>query len=74
MIRYATASSSVLYPNFSPCVGSHRPSCGGPFDGLELPDAVGTPPKRMPTSGVHIPEVGGMLALVGVGAASGASA
>jgi hypothetical protein len=64
----------LLQPNFNPCVGSHRPSCAGPFDGLALPDAVGTPPNRIPTSGVHIPEGGATPALVGVGAANGASA
>jgi hypothetical protein len=65
--------ATFLQPNFSPCVGSHLPSCGGPFEGLELPDVVGTPPNLIPTSGVHMPDGGG-AALVGVGAVNGASA
>lgn len=63
-----------VHPNFSVCVGSHLPSCGGPLDGREFPDVVGTPPNLIPTSGVHIPAGGGAAALVGVGAVSGASA
>ena len=63
-----------IYPNFKPWAGSQRPSWGGPAAGRTLPDVVGTPLKRMPTSGVHIPAGGGMFALVGVGAANGSPA
>lgn len=61
--------------NFSPFVGSQRPSCAGPFVGRTLPDDVGTAPvpNLIPTSGVHMPD-GGMLALVGFGAVKGVSA
>lgn len=62
------------YPNFKPWVGSHRPSWGGPLTGRAFPDAVGTPPNLIPTSGVHMPVCGPTLALVGVGAARGSSA
>jgi len=70
-----TSFMRISQANFSPFVGSQRPSCAGPFVGRALPDDVGTAPvpNLIPTSGVHMPD-GGMLALVGFGAVKGVSA
>lgn len=69
--RNIPGTLSEIYPNFRPFVGSHRPSCEGPFAGRVPPEAVGTAAKRIGISGVHIP--GPTLARVGVGAAKGSS-